>query len=271
LPWHRALGGGLRDDVECKVLSRDGTDGSSTMVVRYPPGWQRTGPECLFAHEEFLVLDGTIEVNGRRYERHAYAFLPAGFVREHASAPGGAVLLTMWYGEPRGVRAAQAPAGLYDARLLVPYVNPLEMDWDPGLVDPQLAKGVAIKPLRTDPYTGEVSFLYCSPPHRVPAGMAKPQWTHPMVEELFVIEGEYCWADLGVMRRGGYCWWRENVYHGPAGTETGYNLFVRTIGGPLVNVFDTQKKPFTWKPAHRPLLPPELQPYGREWPREPNY
>jgi hypothetical protein len=145
------------------------------------------------------------------------------------------------------------------------------MEWDPGLVDPQLARGVAIKPLRTDPYTQEVSFLYCSPPHRVPAGMAKPQWTHPMVEELYVLEGDYVWADLGRMRPGGYAWWRENVYHGPSGTDTGYHLFVRTVGGPLVNTFATEKKPHTWDPEHRPALPPELAPYGQPLPRVPNY
>jgi Domain of unknown function (DUF4437) len=271
IPWSAGLPGGARDDVAHKLLSRDDLDGSSTMVVRYPAGWRRDGAEYLDAHEEFLVLDGAIEIDGRSYGRHAYAFLPAGRVRHRASSSAGAVLLTMWSGVPRATAAVQPPAGLYDPALLVAYVDPLAMEWDPGLVDPQLARGVAIKPLRRDPYTGEVSFLYCSPPHRVPPGMAKPQWTHPMVEELYVIEGEYCWGDLGVMRRGGYCWWRENVYHGPAGTETGYNLFVRTIGGPLVNVFDTVKKPFTWNPEHRPSLPPELQPYGQPWPREPNY
>jgi hypothetical protein len=271
IPWRHGVTGGMRDDVEHKLLSHDLQDGSSTMIVRYPSGWSRPTPEYLHAHEEFLVLEGSLEINGRVHARHHYAFLPAGFVREQARSPQGAVLLTMWYAEPRGALGDRAPAGLYDERLLVPHVDPLAMDWDPGLVDPQLARGVAIKPLRTDPYTQETSFLYCSPPHRVPPGMAKPQWTHPMVEELYVLEGEYCWGDLGVMRAGGYAWWRENVYHGPAGTETGYNLFVRTIGGPLVNVFDTVKKPFTWTPPHRPVLPAELQPYGQEWPRQPNY
>jgi hypothetical protein len=271
LPWQRGLYGGARDDVESKTLSRDDQDGSSTMIVRYPAGWARKDAECLLAHEEFLVLDGSIEISGQRYDRHQYGFLPAGFLREQASSPHGAVLLTMWYGEPRATRDDAERSRLYDERLLVRHVDPLSMDWDPGLVDPQLAKGVAIKPLRTDPDTGEVSFLYSSPPHRVPAGMAKPQWTHPMVEELYVLEGEYCWADLGIMRRGGYAWWRENVYHGPSGTETGYNLFVRTIGGPLVNHFDTVKKPFTWTPEHRPALPPELQPYGQPLPATPNY
>lgn len=269
IPWSRGLHGGGRADVESKLLSIDDADASSTQVVRYPAGWERTAPEHLATHEEFLVLDGAIEINGRRYERHTYAFLPRGYVRERARATHGAVLLTMMYGAP--VVGAGRPAQDCDPRLLVEYVNPLTMDWDPGLVDPQLAKGVAIKPLRTDPYTQETSFLYCSPPHRVPPGMAKPQWTHPMVEELYTLEGEYTWGDLGVMRRGGYCWWRENVFHGPAGTETGYNLFVRTVNGPLVNHFATEKKPFTWTPAHTPVLPERLRPYGQEWPREPNY
>jgi hypothetical protein len=46
---------------------------------------------------------------------------------------------------------------------------------------------------------------------------------------------------------------------------------VRTVNGPLVNHFDTVKKPFTWDPPHRPMLPPELQPYGQPLPRQPNY
>ncbi len=268
IPWTQGLAGNARPDVESKTLSRDDTDGSSTCIVRHAAGWARDQPEFLATHEEFLVLDGALEINGRTYAKHSYGFLPAGYVRERASAPQGAVLLNMFYGEPLlGVGVSPG----FDPKLLVEYVNPLEMDWDPGLVDPQLSRGVAIKPLRTDPYTGETSFLYCSPPHRVPPGMAKPQWTHPMVEELYTLEGDYVWADVGRMQRGGYCWWREDVYHGPSGTDTGYNLFVRTVNGPLVNTFDTEKKPFTWDPEHRPMLPPELAPYGQPLPFAPNY
>jgi hypothetical protein len=269
LPWRAGPRGTGRRDVECKLLSLDETDGSCTSIIRYPPNWQRTGAEHCACHEEFLVLEGWIEINGRRYDRQCYGFLPANYLRNSAYTSDGAVLLTMYYGEPVYRSTPSRPS--HDPRLLVECVNPLLMQWDESLVDPQLAKGVAIKPLRTDPYTQEVSFLYCSPPHRVPAGMAKPQWTHPMVEELYVLEGDYVWADLGRMRPGGYCWWREQVYHGPSGTDTGYHLFVRTIGGPLVNVFATEKKPHTWDPIHRPVLPPELAPYGQPLPRVPNY
>ncbi len=267
LAWTRGLYGGARPEVESKTLSRDDADGSATCIVRYPAGWSRDQSEVLAAHEEFLVLAGAIEINGRRYHQHSYGFLPADYRRRKAQSEHGAVLLNMFYGEPTPATGSIA----MDDKLLVEFVDPLMMDWDPGLVDPQLSKGVAIKPLRTDPYTQEVSFLYCSPPHRVPPGMAKPQWTHPMVEELYVLEGDYVWGDLGRMRRGGYCWWREDVYHGPSGTDTGYNLFVRTVGGPLVNHFATDKQPFTWTPAHRPVLPPELAPYGQPLPDAPNY
>lgn len=268
IPWQRGLQGDSRPDVEHKLLSIDDTDGSSTCIVRYPAGWQRSTPQALTTHEEFLVLEGALRINGRCYAQHHYGFLPAGFPREQAESVHGAVLLTMFYGPPQ---LAVGAAPTFDPRLLVEHVDPLLMEWDPGLVDPQLSRGVAIKPLRTDPYTGETSFLYCSPPHRVPPGMAKPQWTHPMVEELYTIEGDYVWGDLGRMQRGGYCWWRENMWHGPAGTDTGYNLFVRTVNGPLVNEFATVKKPFSWNPPHRPILPPELAPYGQPLPKTPNY
>lgn len=267
VPWQADAFPAVRPGVDVKTLSVDDTDGSSTVIVRYPPGWALSAPQALAVHEEFLVLDGSLVIDGREYSRQHYAFLPRGYSRTSMRTTGGAVVLTMLYGTPAVLTAPER----FDPALLVQHVDPYKLEWDPGLVDPQLAKGVAIKPLRTDPYTGETSFLYCSPPHRVPPNMSKPQWTHPMVEELYVIDGEYTWADLGVMRRGGYAWWRENVYHGPAGTETGYHLFVRTVNGPLVNQFATEKKPFTWTPEHRPQLPDVLEPYGAEWPREPNY
>jgi len=269
IPWSKNFYGNARTDVEFKMLSQDDNDGSSTCIMRYSPGWSRLTPEHLLTHEEFFVLDGAIEINDRLYEKHCYGFLPAGYIRDRTVSYDGAVLLTMFYGVP--TLGLVATTTTFDPKLLVEYVNPLAMEWDPGLVDPQLSRGVAIKPLRTNPYTGETSFLYSSPPHRTPPGMAKPQWTHPMVEELYTIEGDYVWGDLGRMQRGGYCWWREDIYHGPAGTDTGYNLFVRTINGPLVNTFDTVKKPFSWNPTHQPILPPELAPYGQPLPPTPNY
>lgn len=267
LPWQEGLYGRGHQDVECKILSIDEKGTDATTIVRYPAGWSRQAEHCS-AHEEFMVLDGEITIDGQRYDRHCYGFFPAGYTRTSASTAHGAVLLTMFYDKPE---YAEGPGASFDEKLLVKFVDPKLMEWDPGLVDPQLAKGVAIKPFRTDPYTGETSFLYCSPPHRVPPGMSKPQWTHPMVEEIYCIDGEYVWADCGVMGPGGYSWWREGVMHGPSGTDTGYHLFVRTINGPLTNTFDTQKKPFRWDPPYNPQLPPELKKFAKGYVRPKNY
>ena len=149
IPWSRGLHGNARADVDCKTLSRDDTDDSASCIVRYPAGWQRSISERLDCHEEFLVLDGALEINGRLYEKHTYAFLPAGYLRERASSRHGCVLLDLFYGAPNlqqavgsqhassaqdasSTQQTRSPAS-FDERLLVEYVNPLTMEWDPGL------------------------------------------------------------------------------------------------------------------------------------------
>jgi hypothetical protein len=268
IPWVPGLPSGARPEVESRTLSIDEAGTDCTLLVRYPAGWS-AGPEYVDCLEEFVVIDGWIEINGVRYDRQSYGCLPAFYPRHRAVALEGAVLLAMYHDRPT-VHSGTPPRP-YDPALLVEHVDPLAMEWDPGLVDPQLAAGVAIKPLRTDPVTGETSFFYMSPPHRVPPGMAKPQWTHSIVEELYCLQGEYVWGDSGRMGPGGYAWWREHEYHGPSGTDTGYLLFVRTVNGPLDNIFDTEKKPFTWNPAFNPTLPPELKAIARPYERVKSY
>jgi hypothetical protein len=80
------------------------------------------------------------------------------------------------------------------------------------------------------------------------------------------LSGEYVFGDVGRMGPGGYCWWRENEYHGPAGSETGYNLLIRVHGGPLVNTFSKDPAPFSFTPNHHPTLPPELWEYSKPYP-----
>ncbi len=268
IPWQKGLYGPGRDDVEMKILSIDEAGTDSTTILRYPKGWSRTEPEYCTAHEEFLVLDGSITINGQTYITHQYAFFPAGYTRQAASSEEGCVLLTNFADRPE-IKSGAGPD--YDEKLLIPFVDPMTMDWDPGLTDPKFASGTAIKPLRNDPYTGEQSFLYCTRPHRVPAGMMKPKWTHPMIEEVFCLDGEYVWGDLGRMGPGGYCWWLVDKYHGPAGTDVGYHLWVRTVGGPLANTIADKPEPFVWDPPFTPDLPEDLKKIAKPYVRPPNY
>jgi len=271
IPWRRGLYGGGRPDVRSKILSIDPKDpADSTCIVRYPKGWQRRDRHFVGAHEEFLVLEGSIRINGIDYGIHSYGFLPAGYQRTNMSSKDGAVLLTTFSDKPVHQRGTP-PRGLYDKRLLIDYIDTLAMTWDASLADPVFAAGVAIKPLRADPDTGETSFLYTSPAHRVPKGMLKPMWTHSMIEEIYCIDGEYVWGDCGVMGPGGYVWWREGVWHGPAGTVAGYNLWVRTVNGPLDNIVGTKPQRMTWNPTYRPKLPAHLKKLAKPYKRPANY
>lgn len=269
LPWRPGYWTGFRPETVTRTLSIEADQSAATLLVRFPAGWSAPSWEHWPCLEELLVLEGSLEINGSTYGPQHYAALPPFYPRVSQSSRDGAVALVMLHGRPEPVATGAIPP--FDPALLVRHVDPLALDWDPGLVDPQLAPGVAIKPLRTDPYSGETTFLYMSPPHRVPPGLAKPQWTHSMVEELYVLCGEYVWADCGRMGPGAYVWWREGVKHGPAGTDVGYLLLVRTIGGPLDNIFDTEPKPFRWDPAFRPELPPELLALARPYQRSTLY
>ncbi len=41
-------------------------------------------------------------------------------------------------------------------------------------------------------------------------------------------------------------------------------MLFRIKGGPLSTVYTDHEVPFSWEPAHRPILPPPLQSYGEQ-------
>jgi hypothetical protein len=178
-------------------------------------------------------------------------------------------VLTFFDREPHLIKEAGAAV---DTSRLVEYIDTLDMAWVGGaegsVTGKPLSHDIETKKLRVDPETAEQSFLYTAQPQHGPPGIMKGKFGHPMIEEIFTLAGTYVFADAGVMGPGGYCWWRENEFHGPAGSMTGYNLFIRVVGGPLRNVFSDEPFPFTFTPDHNPSLPDELKPYGQPYPYE---
>ena len=268
MPWRADYLGEIRPGVSVKVLSRDVDTGASTALVRYPSGYERSERELLTAHEEILVLDGGLEINHTSYGYHGYAFLPAGLLRTRMAAPNGAVVLTMFWSEPTADPAIGNVAD-YESSELIEDNEVFGRHWLGGLegsvTGKPLSNGLATKLLRRDETTGEQSFLYSAHPHHPPPTIMVGGFGHPMVEEIFVLEGEFVFGDLGVMRQGAYCWWREDQYHGPVGSRAGYCMFIRNLNGLLQNEFLKEPRPFDYRPAHSPALPPELEAFSAPW------
>lgn len=233
-----------------RVLSVDDETGASTVIVRYPPGWERSDPEHLTADEELFVLDGELELNDLVYGAPSYAFLPAGYMRRAAAAPRGALVLTFFESEPRRVpgEPSQPPA----LERLVERIDGLDGEWGAGF-HPQFPPGAGRKYLRQDAGSGDQTWILGTMPLRFGR---KPE-KHPTAEEMFLLSGEVV-SPIGVMYPGAYIWRPPEVWHGPYGTKTG-NLYVfRTKGGPLSTEYSDAEQEFDWHPSYTPVLPAAL-------------
>lgn len=269
MPWTKGAPGSPDIAVESKVLSQDDETGAFTAIHKVEPGFSRPGPVHFRCDVEIFVLDGELEVNGVRYGKDTYAYWPSGYVRETTASENGCVLLALFGGFHQPILGA-APEGHFREDRLILKLDVYEMDWLTGeagsVTGKPLSPTIFTKKLRVDPESQEQTFLYAALPHHAPPPIMKGKFGHPMIEEVFVLSGEYTFGDTGRMGPGGYCWWRENEMHGPAGSETGYNLFIRIYGGPLVNKFSDEPSPFSFRPAHKPALPERLKSHDAPFP-----
>jgi hypothetical protein len=264
LPWRRIAPGLARPDAEFKFLSRDERDGACSILIRYPAGWRREGPEFIEAAEEFYVLDGALEVNGHVFARDHYGYLPARATRTSMAAPAGAVALTFLDREPVLHAGAGAPAALTA-------IDVLHTPWDMTLNDPKLAHlGISRKDLRQDPKTGERTFLSMVLPHSEPPGRKGPTEHHPVVEEAYVINGSLT-GPQGTMGPGAYFWRPPGIAHGPFGTRWGCVMLIRFVGGEHVNVWSEGEAPFDFEAPYDPILPESLKPFAAPFKGEPGY
>jgi hypothetical protein len=255
-----------RRGVEAKILSRDDATGALSCIIRYPAGYAR-GAEWLDADEEFWVLDGAIEVDGVAYGEHTYAHLPRFMPRSGFTSAQGATVLTFFSAAP----AAQPGTGPgFDERRLVRRIAAADNVWDGDFASMGLQSMQAtarMRTLRKDPDTGEITYLTATIPFR----QGERSERHPVVQEFFLLSGELA-GELGVMQAGAYCWRPPMFKHAPYGSWTGTLLIFRSVGGPQTTEWEDPDQPFTWTPAHQPILPPDLAPLmTKPWPRPPRY
>ena len=247
-------------DVQAKVLSRDRETGDITCIVHTERHLEQTNA-CFSRGAEFYVLAGQGELDGLRFERDAYVFVCADTTPRIVLEAGTTALMMTG----AGGRA------LSDDPVVDTYALPWKTGVEGSVTGKPLSPTIFTKKLRYDNATGEQSFLYAALPQHLPPKVMPGRFGHPMVEEIFVLSGEYAFGDVGRMGPGGYVWWREDVYHGPAGSAAGYNLLIRVHGGPLQNEFESQPAPFSLTPEHRPALPKSLTSCSAPYPFPPQW
>lgn len=82
-------------------LHVDDASRASTLLVRFPAGWERPSAGSYSSAEEFVLLDGTIEMNDITYRAGDWVYVPAGAERRNTVAPGGALALARFAGPAR--------------------------------------------------------------------------------------------------------------------------------------------------------------------------
>lgn len=257
LPWQRIGLGLARPDAEYKLLSRDPDTGACAALMRYAPGWSREGPEHILADEEFYVLEGDLQMDERVYRADCYGFLPAGWTRNRMRSDKGCVLLAFYSAEPRLV-GSPGNGSAEASPCAVPWLDAAAMPWDMTLNDPRLKHlGISRKNLRTDPETGERTFLSLILPQAAPEGGKGPREIHPVVEEAYMIAGSLT-GPQGTMYPGAYFWRPPGIAHGPFGARWGAVSLIRFVGGRHVNEWTRDEAAFDFAAPYAPVLPEEL-------------
>ncbi len=271
LPWRRIGHGLARPDAEYKLLSRNPDTGACTVLMRYPPGWSREGPEHIAADEEFYVLEGSLQMDDQVYAADSYAFLPAGWSRHRMRSAEGCVILAFYSEEPE-LLPGMGDGSAETSERAIPFLDAVAMPWDLSLNDPKLRHlGISRKNLRTDPVTGERTFLSLILPQAVPTNGRGSQEMHPVVEEAYLISGSIS-GPQGTMYPGAYFWRPPGIRHGPFGARWGAVSLIRFVGGRHVNQWTEEEAEFDFAAPYDPVLPDSLKDIARcGWSPSPPY
>ncbi|NDE00284.1 MAG: DUF4437 domain-containing protein [Gammaproteobacteria bacterium] len=234
-----------------------------TVVFRFPANWSMTRPHYVNSDQEFLVLDGELEINGERYRSGDYAYLPAGFAHQSRSSGPGATLINFYEGEHLAFYEP-TPAGMYKPEKLIRRLATEDMRWTRArdLALTSLGPDVRQKLLRHDPATGECTWLVEVAADRV--GQREPQRSkvvHAAVEESFVLSGEVA-TPRGTMRRGAYVWRAPGQPRGPYGSRTGYQLLIRSKGGALATTASGSPEAPAWGANYDPQITASMRSFA---------
>jgi len=256
-PWRHLAG------CHAKLLSRDPEGGAATALVRFPADWRVALPGRLDCAQEIFLLEGGLELNGRRCDPDCYASLPAGYGLHSLASPAGAVSFMCFDREPRWLTGPGAASGDEAGR---PFElrDACALPWQPGGTGAAPAlPGPEWKVLRGSPPGDAATLLVYLAPHVHPPLWRGPQAVHSCATELFLLSGDLI-CHAGQLFVGAYLWRPPGLAHGPYGTRGGSLALVRTLGGSFFGRPTVHEVEIARDAAPQPVLPESMR-AQRQW------
>ena len=198
--------------LKARRLSGDPATGRLALHIELPAGWRLRRAPVARESIEIVMLDGRLRMGREILERYDFGFVPPGG-RMPALSSVTPVSALMFFDPP----AADAMAVERQRRRGV-YVTSFAADrWQPA----SLAKGagamadLSIQHLKKDPFTSARTWYI-----RLGAGAAMPWEVHTMVEEGYLMQGQYRIAEClptrtvsGAYAAGDYFWRPGGIPH----------------------------------------------------------
>jgi quercetin dioxygenase-like cupin family protein len=204
--------------VWARRLSEDATTGRLAVHARFPPGWRLPAPATASQSIEIVVLEGSLRFGAESLVRRDFAFVPPATPPPALSSATGAEALVFF--DPPAPDAAAVARQRERGRYVTRYDD---ARWQAAT----LAKAAGataelrVMHLKKDPFTTARTWYV-----KLGPGMALPWEVHSMVEEGYVMEGDYTLAEclpgrtvVGDYAPGGYFWRPGGIPHG--GPESG--------------------------------------------------
>ena len=200
---------GLPPGLVEQVLNTDDETGARTLVVGVMAGWTNETERWHSCDEEFLVLDGSIEIGGTTYTRGQYVFRPAGSVHGPTASSEGCRLL-YWHEGAFDVRTDAPPAEPSPK----PFIDGLDTTvgregWDVLPID--VPKDIGMIRMRHAEETGCDNTL-----EWLPTGFkSQAREYHTADEEILILDGWAATDADNVYVAGEYIYWLAGTLHGP--------------------------------------------------------
>lgn len=238
--WHTAelvAGEGRASE---RRLSVDEEDGSSSLRVDFHTDWGRS-PGIHHANTEYYVLEGELEIGGRKLGTGAYVYAPKGMPTDWIKVSAGSKLLHYReYGDAGfdAVDSTQAPRW-DDAREDVIVIDSEAMKWDEVPVAGPMP-GLLIKYLHIDPDTG----FYTRLVHASEGWSDHRVAHHPCYEEAYTTQGRMTY-NFGDLDPATYFFRPARVKHGHFVALEGGATWLLRSDGELVNWY-TEREWVRW-------------------------